>query len=479
MKKALYAAVGMAVIFASSCKKDSTEQTLGSNFKPLVVGATVDTLVGDITVNTTLTRTTYLNGLVHVKPGVTLTVNAGVTVKGSLGTSGVGGPEDGMKGTLVIEKGAKLTANGTATNPIVWTSEKNAGSRAIGDWGGVVLLGNAPIVTTSGAGTNVYEAFPVASIPNTGGRHDYGGSVPNDNSGSITYNRFEFGGGLVAAANREVNGLTFAGVGSGTVAHHIEVLNAGDDGFEFFGGTINVDHLLSYGNVDDDFDFDEGYQGRLQFIIGYRTQSADISGSNLIELDNNATGAVHAGKPRTLPFISNATLIGPASQTVSPTSAPGSYFNGIIHVRRSGLIRLLNSIVSSQTEENFFISTATTDAALFGDPTQADKSAVIANLFEPDATADRTRLAASESASNIIYPHNAALEAEFIADGNSFLASYASFKLDAVAKPLAGSPALSGAFNLAPYGFVSTTQRGAVRTTDVWTTQGWISIASN
>ncbi len=476
MKKVFIAALGAAIVFASSCKKDAQDSVgLGSNLKELVVGTTVDTLKGDITVNTTVTRTTYLKGIVYVRPNVTLTVNAGVTIKGSLGS---GTPDivnlENNKGTLVVEKGGRLIANGTATSPIVWTSENvTPGTRNYGDWGGIVILGNAPIITSTLATTNTFEAFTAL----TNGRNTYGGAIPTDNSGSMTYNRIEFAGGVVAAQNREVNGLTLCGVGSGTTLHHIEVSNSGDDAFEFFGGRVNATHLLSFGNKDDDFDFDEAYEGNLQFIIAYRNDLADNSGSEMIELDNNASTTNLVGASRSRPFIANATFVGPSSLTVRPGS--GGRFDGGILVRRNANLRFVNSIVSPGAMPNMFITTPTTDAQFIGtDPTLANTSIALSNLFEPGTASQRTRLSSIEG-NPPVTTFNAALETEFLADGNSYLANYAAFKIGVFLNPETGSPALSGGFNLAPYGFVGTTQRGAVRTTDIWTTGSWISIATN
>jgi len=480
MKKVFIAALGAAVVFASSCKKDSqtSVDSLGSTQKELVVTTTVDTLKGDITVNTTVTKTTYLQGIVYVRPGVTLTVNPGVTIKGSNETTSLPDPVnlENNKGTLVVEKGGKLIANGTATSPIVWTSEKAVGSRNFGDWGGIVILGQAPIIANVGgvlATSNTFEAF--TAIAN--GRNTYGGTNAADNSGSMKFNRIEFAGGVVAAQNREVNGLTLCGVGSGTVLSHIEVLNSGDDAFEFFGGRVNADHLLSFGNKDDDFDFDEAYEGNLQFIIAYRTDLADNSGSEMIELDNNSSSANLVGTSRSRPFIANATFVGPASLAVRP-GVTGRFDGGIL-VRRGANLRFVNSIVSPGAMPNMFITTPTTDAQFIGtDPALANTSIALSNLFEPGTASERTRLSSIEG-NPPLTTFNAPLQAEFIADGNSYLASYAAFKLDGVLKPLIGSPALAGGFNLAPYGFVGTTQRGAIRTTDVWTTGAWLSIAAN
>ena len=477
MKKLIYATVGALALFATSCKKE----TLDQGQKELVVSGVVDTLKGDITVNTTVTKTTYLKGLVYVKPGVTLTVNAGVTIKGSLGgvTFDLVNLENN-KGTLIVEKGAKLVANGTATSPIIWTSEKTAGTRNFGDWGGIVILGNAPIYTTTGAQTNVFEAL--TAVPNTGGRNNYGGSAPTDNSGSMLYNRIDFAGGVVAAANREVNGLTLCGVGNGTTLKYIEVSNSGDDAFEFFGGTVNASYLISFGNKDDDYDFDEAYTGHLQFIIAYRNDLADNSGSEMIELDNNANtttlGAVWGGV-KTLPFITNATLIGPASSVVRG-GVVGTFDAGV-YVRRAGLIRLANSLIIAQAMPCAFAATSSTIAPLLDAPTYPGASAVVNNLFQVN---DTLRVVQDANNSNpvVVLPMTnlASLTNQFATWGNTFLANYGAFKLGAALDPLVGSPARTGGMNVSGFGpFVATTQRGAVRTTDVWTAQPWISTATN
>jgi hypothetical protein len=475
MKKLMLATMSVAVIFATSCRKDSalTEK------KELVPSGTAapDTLVGEVTVNSTVTRATYIKGIVYVKPNVTLTVNAGVTITGSLG----GATFDlvnlaNNKGTLVIEKGGKLVANGTPTSPIVWTSPKTPGTRSFGDWGGVVLLGQAPIHTATGASSNTFEAF--AAIVDA--RNTYGGTIANDNSGSMTYNRFEFGGGVVVAAGKEVNGFTLCGVGNGTTFHHNEVSNAGDDAFEFFGGTVNVDHLLSFANKDDDFDFDEGYEGNLQFIIGYRTNLCDNSGSHEIESDNDASAT--NGSPVTLPFIANATLIGPAD-TSAVTGGAGVYFEAAMKIRRNTRLRLVNSLIISQKNRFAVLSTPTTYDRFAASPSLSDSIIIGYNIFQTNSALPVVK-AAGEGDPSFVPGNDAALTAKLggPALGNSVLGAIANFKLDGALKPLPTSPALSGGANLASFGlpFVGTTQRGGVITTDPWTTTGtWISTATN
>ncbi len=499
MKKILFAAFGFAAIFASSCKKSADLKA--DVEKPLITGVTLDTLRGDITTNTTVTKNTFLDGIVYVRPNVTLTINPGITIYGRTTAFGTA-PDlvnlENNKGTLVVERGGKLMAVGTASQPIIWTSYNTFLNlpRNVGDWGGPVLLGAAPIKTATGATTNDFEAFALL----TNGRNNYGGTNAADNSGTIVYNRFEFGGGTVTAPNAEVNGFTLCGVGSGTTINHVEVLNAGDDGFEFFGGTVNADHLLSYSNKDDDFDFDEGYRGNLQFIIAYRTDVADNSGSELIELDNNSAGNVYPGMLRTRPFIANATLIGPASATtrVNPggTSQAGR-FDGGVYVRREGRLVLLNSLIIAQAEPTALAGTVVASSghqtffSFFGPvppPLDNDSSAFLNNIFQ---TASATAVIADDDDSNPIVDGSPASlpTGKTVTDlinylggiGNTSLATFASFNLGAQLQNQNSSPSKTGGINLATYGlpFVGTTERGGVISTDVWTNSAWISIALN
>ena len=359
MKKILYVATGLAMIVAVACKKNLDVE------KPLITGgANLDTLVGTISVNTTVTKDVYLYGWVYVSPGVTLTINPGVKVYGSQSTFTLPGQLFDTvqtfrnKGVLLIQTGAQLIAQGTASQPIIWTSDNKiaAGQRKFGDWGGVVLYGNAPIHKANGTTNGRFEAFDIR--PNDL-RNFYGGNNATDNSGIMTYNRIEFAGGLITEVNKEVNALTFCGVGSGTTVNHVEIIRSGDDAIEWFGGNVNADHLLSYGNKDDDFDFDEGYNGNLQFIVGVRDTLADNSGSHLIEADNDANGATTSISPYTAPFIANATLIGP--QVAKNFAAnPNSYFDGAVLARRRVSLRLVNSYVIANKMPFGLVFTPTT-----------------------------------------------------------------------------------------------------------------------
>ncbi len=376
MKKILFAALSLAVVIAvSSCKKD-----LQSEVEKSATGiASSKTLTGNIGTTTITTDSVFLDGIVYVNPGATLTIPAGTVVVGKTIVCGINADPQNLannKGILVVRKGAKLIANGTPTNPIVWTSANPVGSKNRGDWGGVVILGDAPIRTAQSNRipgcnpTNMFEAFEFFIFNDF---NDYGGINTGDNSGSITYNRIEYCGGVVTGPNTEVNGLTLCGVGNGTTLNHIEVLFSADDGFEFFGGSVNATHLLAYANQDDDFDFDESYQDILQFIVADRTNAfaaiADRSGSEMIELDGNASATVC--NRLTSPIIINATLIGSANCSPIAANCNGTGLNdaGII-VRRQGVLILLNSYLIGQAMP----------VALAATPTTVNKFVSLANI---------------------------------------------------------------------------------------------------
>jgi hypothetical protein len=469
MKKLIFASMGVAMLFAIACKKDNF-----TSKKELISGGAsgVDTLVGSVTHNTTVTRTTYLQGIVYVDSGVTLTVDKGVRIIGSPGNVA---PDTvnlaNNKGTLVIEKGAKLIANGTPDSPIVWTSSFPVGSRHFGDWGGLVLLGKARIHTASHGTTNTFEALP-ASDP----RNSYGGTNDADNSGSITYNRFEFGGGVVIRPNQEVNGVTFCGVGNGTTVSHVEVTNSGDDGFEWFGGSVNCDHLIDFSPKDDEYDFDEGYHGNLQFIIAYRTTINDNSGSHGIETDNDA--AATNDSLHTLAFIANATFIGPADSTSGV--GPGNYYDGEIFFRRNSRLRLVNSLIAAQAQPYVFVSTPTTRPLVAAVAQLSDSVLIAFNYYQSNFS--DTVVTSSLEGNPSVVSSDPASATRLRNLSTTRLASFAAFGLDGSLTPVTGSPALGSGVDLHAAGltqFVGTNDRGAVVTGDHWTSgpaAAWINI---
>ncbi|WFE83005.1 hypothetical protein [Parabacteroides chongii] len=292
-------------------------------------------LENEITSDMTLKATdnNLLRGFVYVTKGVTLTIEPGTVIKG----------EKATKGSLIVEPGGKIIAEGTAEKPIVFTSDQAAGSRDYGDWGGLILCGNAPV----NANEPQIEGGP---------RTVYGGDNPEDNSGVVKYVRIEFAG-YPLEPNKEINGLTCGGVGRGTTLEYIQVAFCGDDSFEWFGGTVNAKHLIAYKGWDDEFDTDYGFQGKLQYLLGVRDpKHADTSKSNGFESDNDANGS--GNEPLTNPIFSNVTLIGPlygesagkAESDILYTTddaangAKGGQFQAAMHIRRNSALNVYNSV---------------------------------------------------------------------------------------------------------------------------------------
>nr|WP_294940797.1 hypothetical protein [uncultured Mucilaginibacter sp.] len=335
----LFSKIFTAVVCAgllSACTKESNNINLE---RQIVNGGVsgIDTLKGTVTGTVSLkaTRTYILKGIVTVKSGATLNIPAGTVIKGFGGA--------GQKGVLLVAKGGRINSIGNANNPVIFTS--NEASPAGGDWGGIIILGSAP--------TNKPTTTYIEGIPNSTDTQ-YGGVNTTDDSGSIIYTRVEYAGGVYAGAlgnNNEVNGVTLGGVGSGTVLDYVQVSYSGDDSFEFFGGTINPKHLISYRAIDDDFDFDFGYRGKLQFLLAFRDPEInDQSGSHGIECDNDNTG-IATNNPRTRPIISNLTAIGangvadsdPHSPQTSATNVSGSFVAGA-RFRRNSSFKVRNSV---------------------------------------------------------------------------------------------------------------------------------------
>lgn len=282
----------------------------------------------------TLKKGTYLlKGWVYVADGAVLTIEPGTVIKGDRNT----------KAALIVERGGKLYARGTATEPIVFTSAQAKGSRRPGDWGGVILCGKA---------VNNQNEMQIEGGPRT----KHGGGNNADNSGALSYVRIEFAG-YPFQTDKEINGLTFGSVGNGTQVDHIQVSYSNDDSFEWFGGTVNAKYLISYKGWDDDFDTDNGFSGRVQFGLAVRDPKiADQSQSNGFESDNCADGA--AVSPYTTAIFSNITFVGPkldpsfvntdayiTGGTMNPNngSALGK-FQAAMQIRRNSRLSCHNSI---------------------------------------------------------------------------------------------------------------------------------------
>jgi hypothetical protein len=288
-------------------------------------------LEGRITSNLTLkAQYTYkLRGLVYVTNGAILTIEPGAKIVG----------ETGQRGGLIITRSSKIIADGTVDKPIVFTSESANPQR--GDWAGVVILGNAPTNASFNGQAGVGEIE--GGVNNSDGLGLYGlgaSSNPVDNSGILRYVRIEYAG-YAFLPDKEINGLTLGGVGSNTIIDHVQVSYANDDSFEFFGGTVNCKHLISYKALDDDFDTDNGYSGKVQFGIILRDSAiADISKSEAFESDNDANGSNLT--PQTAAVFSNITALGPKA-TLNNTG--NSLFLAAAQIRRNSTISLFNSLI--------------------------------------------------------------------------------------------------------------------------------------
>ncbi len=308
---------------------------------------------GNITTNETWTNNNVyiLNGWVYVKAGATVTIQAGTVIKGDFAT----------QGALIVERDAKLIANGTADQPIVFTSQKSVGQRSYGDWGGIIICGRASVNAPANAslGTTQGEAVIEGGVGSFYG----GGVTPNDNdsSGVLRYVRIEYPG-IAFQPNSEINGLTCGGVGRKTIIEHVQVSYSGDDSFEFFGGTVNCKWIVAYRGWDDEFDTDFGYRGQIQFGLSVRDPNiADQSGSNGFESDNDATGT--GNTPITQPIFSNMTIVGP----LAFNSTINSLYRSALHLRRNTKTSTYNSVFMGYPKGLFIESTSTQTNATNGE----------------------------------------------------------------------------------------------------------------
>ncbi|MCD6017613.1 MAG: hypothetical protein K0S53_734 [Bacteroidetes bacterium] len=327
----------------------ATDWTSGwANWDPenTAYAAPTSTLTGDITSNTSISGVVYLNGFVHVKNNAVLTIAAGTVIRCKMTDASL------TPGTLIITRGSKIMAQGTASQPIVFTSIQDvATGRNPGDWGGVIILGNG-VINTGGISTSP-NVSKVEGFVTADPLRYYGGTNDADNSGVLSYVRIEFAGVALdpLQTNSEINGLTLGGVGSGTKIDHIQISFSGDDAFEWFGGTVDAKHLIAYRTTDDDFDTDFGYRGRVQFGLGVKDPDIwdAISGgaSNGFESDNNGTSP-YLALPLTKPVFSNMTFIGAKGDgTVygAGTLPAGEAHEASAHIRRNSALSLFNSLI--------------------------------------------------------------------------------------------------------------------------------------
>ena len=339
--------LSLAFLAITGCRKIETDGekeifVVTKEVTPVGVVSNIITLTGNITKDTTLLAkdVNYLSGKVYVTKGVTLTIEAGAKVMGKTGSN---------VAALIIARGAKIVAKGTAEKPIVFTS--GSANPASGDWGGIVICG-----TASTNQSLPWKGVTVAGLTQVeGGINDtevgyglagsgdavYPTKNDADNSGFLQYVRIEYAGYAFLPDN-ELNSLTMACVGSGTTIDHIQVTYAKDDAYEWFGGTVNCKYLIAYKTQDDDFDTDHGYSGNVQFGIILRDSViADISQSEAFESDN--TGKGDNFLPRTSAVFSNITAIGPRATLAN---VGNSLYRAGAHIRRNTGISIMNSIIT-------------------------------------------------------------------------------------------------------------------------------------
>jgi len=340
-------------------------------------GGNVD-VTADITTNTTWTsdKTYTLKGFIHVASGATLTIQPGTKIMGDFATLG---------SSLFILRGAKINAVGTADAPIVFTSSRAVGQRQPGDWGGLILIGNAKInrsgtVSVEGTGT---DGSAVVSGKNYTINYS-GGTADDDNSGTLSYVRVEFAG-FAPAPDQELNSFTFAAVGSGTRISYLQSMAGLDDSYEFFGGGLVGDHLVSYESGDDHFDMSEGFRGKLQYLIAFQsTQLTPRTGSGSLASDPEGIendGCNGSGcdlgfnsAPFTIPVIANFTLVGTGDAATSGTAGGlgmmvrrgtgGYYVNGVIARYPRGGVSLRDADTYTRAGATPITDLATADLAI-------------------------------------------------------------------------------------------------------------------
>ena len=431
-------ALGLTASVAA-CGEETAEPAAGDNGGS-ECSEGVCVLTGTITEDLTLSADTLwlLRGGVFIgddESETVLTIEPGTTVFGETATNGF----------LAVRRGSKIMAEGTRDAPVVFTSSKEEGSRARGDWGGVIINGRAPVnACADDEGTGVCEAF------GEGGTGFYGGNDPTDDSGVLRYVRIEFAGRLISPDN-ELNGLALQGVGSGTTLDFIQIHMNKDDGVEFFGGTVNFKHILTTGIGDDNLDWTDGWQGKGQFFVAVQYEDA---GDNGIEADNN--GEDNAASPRSRPILSNVTLIGQANSELSDI--------GML-MREGTAGEVHNAIVTDWNDRCLDIDNAETFTnAEAGELVVANSIASCANLFgaqddDPfsvESFFNEMNDGNIEAAPQLIDPRGAAPDF----------------------RPASGSPAAQGAVVPQDAFFDQVTFKGGVDPVEDWTA-GWTTSVRN
>ena len=314
---ALAAAIALAAPVVELSSEQTPSITVPGIDKPVIV------VTGEITGSETWAAANYyvLRGAVFVRHGGTLNIGPGTWIIG----------ESGSVGTLIVERGGRLNAVGTREAPIVFTSDQAPGTRARGDWGGLIINGRAPVNLEGGEG---------AGEGDTG---VYGGTDPNDNSGILRYVRVEFAG-VEFSPDNELNGIAFQGVGRGTTVDYVQVHMNRDDAFEWFGGTADAKHIVASNAADDSIDWTFGWSGRAQFVI-VRQRGDDAD--NGIEADNNEFN--NNALPRSNPQFYNITMCGDPAGLASEVQRAANLRRGTALTIRNFLITGFRAGVQIET----------------------------------------------------------------------------------------------------------------------------------
>ncbi|MGI8765618.1 MAG: hypothetical protein ACR2KM_03765 [Gemmatimonadaceae bacterium] len=341
-------------------------------------------LSGNIAQNRTLYKDTVytLSGYVKVQSGAKLTIQPGTRVVGDTTVTG---------SSLWILRGAQIDAQGTADAPIVFTSARSPGNRKPGDWGGIIIVGNGFINRT---------ANPIYTEgPQNGVAENYaGGSNFNDNSGVLKYVRIEFAGYDVSnGQGQELNAISSYAVGRGTTYDYVQAIGGLDDSFEFWGGAVDIRHMVSYESGDDHYDWTEGYSGRGQYLIALQTTVLQPrSGSGTVSSDPRGfegdgceidkAGCTFANKPYSMPVWANFTVIGPGAGVFATTDGNGAV------IRRGAGATFVNGVigrwpgyaVSLRDPESEALRAV--DSVMFRNVTLAENG----NTFDPVAPTAKT-----------------------------------------------------------------------------------------
>jgi hypothetical protein len=284
-----------------------------------------------------------IQGVVYVRNNATLTIQPGTIV--------IGQPGSEPPSVLLVTRNGKIIAEGTRSRPIIMTSALNPGERTRGDWGGLILLGKAPINVASQSGKgNADGEFFIEGLPASEDTK-YGGNDPAHSCGSLKYVRVEYAGSIFAP-NNESNSFTFGGCGTGTKADYLQAIYGLDDSFEWFGGTMNASHLIGGLGADDYVDFQLGYTGKIQHGIFY--QNADSTGNRGIEGDNSEYD--QSATPVSSPTMFNLTFIGSGVPGYDESNAPG------IYLRRGSAGSFNNILVTNFYSAGVYVDNPTTQA---------------------------------------------------------------------------------------------------------------------